>query len=220
MNGFFKQDSKLTRFLTAVVDLFVLQLLFILCSLPVFTIGASVTALFSVYRKLRQETTSVVIKPFFEEFKANFKQSTLVWLMFMFAAIVIAADLYVLYSLKTTASVVAVIITYFFIILIVITLVYVFPLIAWFQNDTFEQVKNALRMGISNIGVTIAVVAVYGVTVITGFIYFPIVALFGISGSAFFADKLLYRVFKKYITDNDENMLIEENTDGSAEDNK
>mgnify|MGYP002982023001 CR=1 FL=1 len=44
-------DSKLYEFLSKIADLIIVNLLFIICSLPIVTIGASTTALYGVTKK-------------------------------------------------------------------------------------------------------------------------------------------------------------------------
>ena len=45
---FFNYDSPIMQFLTRLTDLFILNFLFLICSIPIITIGASATALYSV----------------------------------------------------------------------------------------------------------------------------------------------------------------------------
>ena len=66
-----------------IVDSVILCFLFLLCSIPIFTIGASTTALYYTMLKVVQNDRSYISKEFFSCFKKNFKQSTLVWLMLL-----------------------------------------------------------------------------------------------------------------------------------------
>ena len=78
--------------LSAAADLLVLNLLAILCSLPIFTIGAAVTALDDVcFRMIRQEGSSVV-RGYFHAFRANFKRGILLGLLFLAAAALLYFD--------------------------------------------------------------------------------------------------------------------------------
>ena len=52
MSSFFSMDSPVMRFLSRVCDLIILNLLAIVCSIPIVTIGASITAMFSVTLKM------------------------------------------------------------------------------------------------------------------------------------------------------------------------
>ena len=52
MSGFFNMDSPVMRFLSRVCDLMILNFMCLICCIPIVTIGASVTALYSVTLKM------------------------------------------------------------------------------------------------------------------------------------------------------------------------
>ena len=81
MSSFFNMDSPIMRFLSRVCDLIILNLLTIVCCIPVFTAGASITALFSVTLKMVKGEESYIVRGFFKGFKENFKQSTIIWII-------------------------------------------------------------------------------------------------------------------------------------------
>ena len=74
-------NSPLGKILTKLLDLVILQLLFLVTSIPVFTIGAGLSAMFAVCRKLRQEDVVPVTKTYFREFKACFGKATAAWVI-------------------------------------------------------------------------------------------------------------------------------------------
>ncbi len=83
MKNIFSPDSFLMKALTLFFDIMYLNALFIICSLPVFTIGASATALYSVlFKRIRGEEFKIG-KTYFAEFKSNFKQATLFWIPYL-----------------------------------------------------------------------------------------------------------------------------------------
>jgi len=59
-------------------DLLLVNLLFVVCSLPVVTIGASATAMYYVLGRIRRQEGTVT-KDFFRSFRENFRQATLYW---------------------------------------------------------------------------------------------------------------------------------------------
>ena len=88
LKGIFSLDNPVMRFLSKVADIMVLNLLFILCSIPVFTIGASLSALYYCLFKIKDEEEGYLVKKFFHSFKQNFKQATIMWLiMLLFFAV-------------------------------------------------------------------------------------------------------------------------------------
>ena len=76
----FNPDSPIMRFLSRLFDLIVLNALFIICCLPVVTIGASITAMYSVTLKMIRNEECYIVRGFFSSFKKNFKTATLLWI--------------------------------------------------------------------------------------------------------------------------------------------
>ena len=83
MKGIFNPESPFIQFLDAATDLVILNVLCILCCIPVFTIGASLSALHFVLMKMVKREDSNNIRTFFSAFQQNFKQSTLLWIGFL-----------------------------------------------------------------------------------------------------------------------------------------
>ena len=87
MNGLFTPNSRFMRYLNRLADLMILNLLFLLTSIPIFTIGASLTALYSVCFRLGTDREGSTFRDYFAAFKENFRQATslflllLLWLM-------------------------------------------------------------------------------------------------------------------------------------------
>lgn len=63
-------------------DLMVLNVLFLLCSLPVVTIGPAATAMHYALRRWREQQGEIV-KDFFRSFRQNFRQGLILWLVFL-----------------------------------------------------------------------------------------------------------------------------------------
>lgn len=88
------KESKTYSVLTALIDIIWLGVLWTLCSLPVFTIGASSAALYYSMVKCVRHDFPEPTRAFFRAFRQNFKQATLLWLLFLLVLLVAAADLY------------------------------------------------------------------------------------------------------------------------------
>ena len=69
-------------------DLLLVNLLFVVCSLPVVTIGASATAMYYVLGRIRRQEGTVT-KDFFRSFRENFRQATLYWGVLLLVALVL-----------------------------------------------------------------------------------------------------------------------------------
>ena len=91
MKGLFNIDNPVMRFITKVGYLWWLDILFVVTSLPVFTIGVSITALNYACMKLLDDEGSITAN-YFKSWKENFKQGTGLGLMYLaFAALIAVA---------------------------------------------------------------------------------------------------------------------------------
>ena len=85
-------DNIIVRALSRVFDLILLNLLWLACSLPVITIGASTTALYSVTLKMAANEEGYILRGFLEAFRRNWKQSTVIWLILLVIGAALGAD--------------------------------------------------------------------------------------------------------------------------------
>lgn len=91
--NFLSDNSVLGRFMMLVFDIVLLHFLWILCSLPLFTVGASTTALYYSCMKRIRTGEGYVWRNFFHAFKDNFRQATCIWLLLLAVAFVLILDL-------------------------------------------------------------------------------------------------------------------------------
>ena len=86
-------NSRFGRCMSRFGDLLLLQVIFLLTSIPVFTAGAGIAALYSVSKKMHNDSFAMVIPAYFSAFKANFKKATLLWLCFLASGALLFFDL-------------------------------------------------------------------------------------------------------------------------------
>ena len=135
------------RYLNRFADLMILNLLFLLTSIPIFTIGASLTALYSVCFHLGTDREGSTFRDYFAAFKENFRQATalflllLLWLMGTGGAAVIFCFM---------AGWMHYLFVPFAVLFIVVVLVasYVFPLLSRFDNQNTITLKNAALLSL------------------------------------------------------------------------
>ena len=72
MGKIFNLDSPFVQFMSRVADLMWLNILFLLCCIPIFTVGASTTAMYYVTLKMVRNEDSYITKSFIKSFKQNF----------------------------------------------------------------------------------------------------------------------------------------------------
>lgn len=176
---FFSYDSKFSQIMLKLCTGCYLNMLWIICSLPIFTIGAATAALYSVTLKIARDEDPPILTTFVKALRENFKQATVLWLILLGAGLLLGADGYILYHLyRSTQGPVAVISTLGLALIIaaaiafVIVLIYVFPLTASVRNTNFAMLKNSLLIGIHYLFCTILVFAIHFA------MFFAVVAFF------------------------------------------
>ena len=164
----FSYESRFSQLLLKLCYSCYLNLLWFLCSLPLFTVGAATTALYYVSLKIVRDEETSLTKQFFRAFRENFKQATVLWLILLGAGLFLAGDGYILYHLRQNAEgTMAVVWTLVLAVLLaasiayVIVLLYVFPLVASVSNTNRAMLKNAFLIGTHYLFATILVFAVH-----------------------------------------------------------
>ena len=97
MSRFFNPDNPVFRFLSAIFDMIFLNVLFILTSLPIFTIGASLTAMYAVLL-WRENDEGYLYRIYFSSFRKNFKQATIIWIPCCALTLFLAYELYLVFN--------------------------------------------------------------------------------------------------------------------------
>ena len=97
MGNLFEYNSPVSKALTNICYSAYLNILWFIFSIPIFTIGASTTALYSVTLKIVRNEEGNLTKDFIKSFKQNFKQSTSVWIILTLLGTLLLIDGYILY---------------------------------------------------------------------------------------------------------------------------
>ena len=143
-----------------VADLFILNILCLICCIPIVTAGASITAMFYVTMKMVKNEESYIIKSFFKSFKQNFKQATIINLIMLLIGVVLYVDLNVSKAMQGGAGQIFQIIFMAFVLIYFILFLYVYPVLARFYNTIKNTIKNALFMAIRHFPYTVVMVII------------------------------------------------------------
>lgn len=165
---FLSYDSPFGQLLLKLCYACYLNLLWFICCIPIFTIGASTTALYYTALKIVREEDRSLTRMFFRSFRENFRQSTVLWLILFAIGLLLAGDGYIVYHLRASSTgVPAVMWTLILALLIVaavayvIVLFFVFPLVASVSNTNWAMLKNSFFIGTHYLFCTILVFAVH-----------------------------------------------------------
>ena len=153
-------DNVVVRALSKLGDMICLNVMWLVCCIPVVTIGASTTALYTVMLKLVKNEEGYVFRGFLKAFKTNFKQSTIIWLIVLALGIVWTVDFRMAGLMPGMAGIVmsAIFLALGFILLSV--LLYIFPLTARYENGIKATFKNALILTVARLPYTLAMDAI------------------------------------------------------------
>lgn len=166
--------------LTFLGDIVILNLLFVVCSIPVITIGASAAACYAgVCRTLQKRETGLVYRAFFTDFRAAFRQATAGWLLELLVSAILAGDLWfaLVYSEPNN--------TFFLIFAILVgaavllASIWFYPLVARFQNTLGAQLKNAFLLAFSQFPRTLLALLVWALFLGVPVLMFDVFAYFG-----------------------------------------
>lgn len=200
-----KLKDSLLKFLTDLFDVMVLNWFWLLCCIPVITIGPATCAMYTVTLKLVRDEPVSVGKDFFRGFRENFKPGLYLGLAAIVMLVVAAGDAW--FALQQTGDlrnlylVVAVIISVIWLIFIG----YTFALQAMFDAPVKTQILNAFKLALVAPGKTVAIWALLLLPVMLaltltpevlrhlGFLYISV----GFSGSFYFASRIQRKVFDK-----------------------
>lgn len=148
MGRLFSPDSRFMRAMSRMADLILLNICFLLCSLPVITIGAAQTALYTVLFRVGTEAEDAgTVKSYFRAFRADFRQGTLLWLVLALCGATAAGNTYVFYLMPGSIRWAFVVFAILF-VLVVLLAGYAFPLASQFGNGPLSTLKNALVLSL------------------------------------------------------------------------
>lgn len=200
----FSFNSWLSRFLYLVADIVLLHILWIICSLPVVTIGASTTALYSSCMKRIRRDEGYITGNFFRAFKSNFRQSTLIWLLLLAVGGILYMDLWIGLSVEGVLGKIMLVSCSMLLIPFFCTVLYIFPVQAKFENRILDNLKNAFLMSLSNFQWTLFLVFILATFVLLTLVFPPFMGLMLIAGAGIFGyltSCVFVYVFRKYLPD-------------------
>lgn len=207
-------SSSFFRFFSRVADLMLLNILFLICCLPVVTIGASISALYSVSLKLVRQKDSYIAKDFFHAFRQNLKQGIVIHLILTVATVIIVTDLFVIWNIMESAAVFK---GLFFVMAILALLffmasVYIYPMLAQFKNTLKGYFRNAAILSFKHLRYTVmflllAILPFAAALLLPGALEWEILIflLLGFSGMVYINSIFFSAIFKIYMEEDSDN---------------
>lgn len=196
MGKLFDYEHPFLRLLSKISDLFVLNLMTLLLCLPIVTIGASVTAAHYTALKLHRGE-SYVMQSFWKSYKENFKQSTIIWMIFVLFFVVEYLAFITLSNGTTETDLTmqgVIVATGVFGICFML---WVFPLQSKFVNKIWRTIYTSFVMTFKHIIRTVLLLALFILPFLLPAEGFPVILLFGFSVPIYFSAIIYNKPFEK-----------------------
>ncbi|EET59115.1 hypothetical protein BRYFOR_09024 [Marvinbryantia formatexigens DSM 14469] len=200
------QDNIVHVILNKIGDIVLCNLLFLLCCIPVVTIGPSLTALYHCMLRTVKGNLNGAVKTFFRAFRENFRQSLTVWLLILAAGLILLFNIRFLQSRTESAALALLWCSAGILCLLFLFALYIFPVIAAFSNRLSALCRNAFLLAFMHFPTTLLLAVI---TLLPMYItcqdleLLPLYAFcwffFGFGLTAFLNSLLLYRIFKKLL---------------------
>ncbi len=165
---FLSYDSPFSQLLLKLCYSCYLNLLWLICCIPIVTIGASTTALYYTSLKIVRGEDHALGHMFFRSFRENFRQSTVLWLILLATGLFLAGDGYLAYRLRAASTGAPAVLWTLILALVIsaavvytIVLLFVFPLVASVSNTNWAMLKNSFFIGARYLFCTILVFVVH-----------------------------------------------------------
>ena len=194
----FDPNGKIMEMLWKPIHIMFLNLLWVLFSLPIVTAGASTTALYTVLFKMKRGTEGKLFFDFWEAFRSNFRQATLIWLLIAFAAVVFTTDIFFFVNMGGFAGTFFAMIFFGLDVALLLMSMYVFPLQAVFDNKIGTTLKSALYLSVRHFGWTVVLFSLYVLTFVSVWILWITILWFVFGLAAFINTGIFDKIFQRY----------------------
>ncbi len=174
LGHFFSADGPLMSYLIKLRDWMILSVLWLVCSIPVITVGASTAAMYYVTLKMANNEEIPVFKSFFKSFKENFKQGVLLTLIVLIVGAILLMDC--LYFSRVAGTKGAILTGVFGAVSVCFLAIvfYAFPFMAQFSNTVSGIFKSAVVLAIRNIRRTGIILVLHGAPVVLRFVAYEV----------------------------------------------
>lgn len=204
MRNFFNYENGIMSKAAQVADTVTLGVFWVLCSVPIFTIGASSAAFYYAYTKCIRQNQGYAWRTFFQSFKSNFKQATQIWLMVLGMLLIAVLDTYLLGLMEGATVWIDILRAVVFVLTLfcILWTLYLFPYLSRFDLPNKAAMKNCTLIALANFPWSLLLLLLFALCTV-GFVCLPLLNLFIPSVYMFFSNKILENIFQKYMSPED-----------------
>ena len=150
MHNMFHPDSKILRYGMKFAYLMWLNILTTLCCLPIITAGAAFSAMHKIVLQIYRDEEYAVTKSYFLAFRENFRQSTVIWVIYLFLLAGFLLDYWLILKLQNHLLNTLLYILPVALLLWVSTLSWAFVLQSRYRNTVLGTIRLALVVSLSH----------------------------------------------------------------------
>ena len=153
------KQSRFHAAVSALIDMIWAGFLWLLCSIPLLTIGASSTALYYVTVKCIRHERGSLTKSFFRSFRGNFRQATLLWLLLVLYVLIGLANIRILGSMAVQQSNPLYYISRLLLLPALLLFPWLFAFLSRFENTIGATLKYSAWLAMRHFGATLLLAA-------------------------------------------------------------
>ena len=218
MSGIFNLENPFWQFMTKVGDIILLNIIWLICCIPIITIGPSTTALYYVMLKRVRDEEGNVVQQFFRSFKQNFKQGTIIGVIMTLAGLLFTFDIMFYRDAQGEVSTIFWWVSMIMFILYLMILMYIFPMLAKFENKVKQFFIFSCYLSIRHFGQTLLMLLITAGMILLMFLVYPPLLLMFMGVISYLNSKMLVKIFDKYIPEEKRQPVVDSDQGFDSED--
>jgi uncharacterized membrane protein YesL len=154
-------------------------------------------ALFGTYQGAKRQGRKA-LPGFWDAFRGNFRQATIIWLLIVLAAFVFTTDIVYFFNMGGFLGTFSAMIFVGLDVILLLMSLYVFPMQAVFDNSIATTMKSALLLLSRYLGWSVVLLALAILAAIAVIVYWPLIWWFIFGLVAFINAWIFDRIFRRY----------------------
>lgn len=205
MNGLISVDGKAYETFTKITNLIILNLLFLVSCIPIITIGPSLAALYQVTFKMNLTDERAITKQYCQALIHTFFKAGIAGIVSILTGSILVLDLYFVFFIPSVTPQLLGIPVFAITFLYVLTVTYLFPLMAYTDDKLLNVIKRAICLSLANLPYSLLLVALTITPVLLYFLFYSFGTIvsfvnlfFGFSFIAYYNSRIFLKIFHKY----------------------
>ena len=197
MGRVFSYDSPVWKFMGRLIDFMFLTILWVVTSLPIITMGTATTTVYYITLKMSANKEEYLFSMYFKNFKRFFKETTKAWLLILLVGAILAGDFYICTLVHNAITTMLFAAFSIIMVIFVMTVTYLFPVMARLDNSIMGYVKAAFYLAIRYFSWSILIVVIEICLIALGiFAFWPLLVIV-IGLSSYLQSLIFHQIFKQ-----------------------